>query len=77
MGKTGIRVGKKPETLSIYDKAKKHNLDSDWTKMEIQLYGKKLPTKELDKLYPLILGMDFNPLINIELFNLEILPFNR
>ncbi len=44
--------------------------------MEIQLYGKKLPTKKLDELHSLILNANFNPFPNIELFDLEILPFN-
>ena len=44
--------------------------------MEIQLYGKKLPTKKLDELPLSTLNASFNPFQNIELFDLEILPFS-
>ena len=70
--KTGVRIGKRPEVISIYDKTKRHNLNSPWTRIEIQLYKQRAPVRSIEDLPKLLLSNNFDPFKNIELFNLQI-----
>lgn len=45
--RTGINIGKKPESIVIYDKAHKENLIHPRTRIELRLTGDRLPTRNL------------------------------
>lgn len=47
---TGIRIGKGPEKINIYDKTEQAHLEVPVSRIELQLSGDKLPTKNFENL---------------------------
>lgn len=47
---TGIRIGKGPEKINIYNKTEQAQLDEPISRIELQLSGEKLPTKTFENL---------------------------
>jgi hypothetical protein len=57
---TGITVGKRPEEICIYDKAREQKLEGeDRTRIEVRLWRQKVPVDYLHEL-PSIAGLDRN-----------------
>jgi hypothetical protein len=48
--RTGLKVGKRPETIVVYDKSLRMGLDQPLTRLEIQLTGRKLPARSFREL---------------------------
>ncbi|MGE4107722.1 MAG: hypothetical protein AB7F66_10945 [Bacteriovoracia bacterium] len=50
----GLQIGRSPEVVSVYDKAKKEKIPGPLTRLEVQLTGKNNPIKFLTQLPDLI-----------------------
>lgn len=73
--RTGIRVGKGAERIQVYDKAVEADQPGSLTRIEIQLSGKKLPTRDLSRLTKVLSKGNWNPFDQISLNNV-VLPEN-